>query len=91
MSVSALALAKSFVSGRLDADEFANAFMEVWRYERDASILINDGDELNQCLSTIFCLADIYNSDEDKEEYELDQAQLRSKISDVIDNMQTTS
>ncbi|MEI8634959.1 colicin immunity domain-containing protein [Vibrio sp. PP-XX7] len=29
-------------------------------------------DNLNECLSSIFCLADLFNPDADREEYEFD-------------------
>ncbi len=84
MSVTILALAKSFQGGRLSASEFANAFMELWKFERDAEMLQLDEASLNECLSSIFCLADLYNPHPDRDGYELDENQLRMKISERL-------
>lgn len=80
MSKTLLDFAKSFVAGRLSAGEFANSYMELWKIERDNKILQNDPDRLSERLSTIFCLADLYNQASDRESYELDECQLRTEI-----------
>ncbi|MBE4608850.1 colicin immunity domain-containing protein [Vibrio navarrensis] len=85
MSITVLALAKSFSNERLSADEFSNAYMEIWKFERDNNILKNDGSSLSECISSIFCLADLYNPASDRQEYELDENQLRMKVSEIID------
>ncbi len=85
MSITVLALAKSFAAERLSADEFSNSYMELWKFERDSNLLQKDEDNLNECLSSIFCLADLYNPDADREEYELDKGQLRTKVIEVIE------
>ncbi|WKD50592.1 colicin immunity domain-containing protein [Microbulbifer spongiae] len=85
MSTTILALAKSFSKERLTADEFANAYMELWRFERDCNLLQEDEDNLSECLSSIFCLADLFNPDVDREEYELDEKQLRDKVIELIE------
>ncbi len=84
MSVTVLAFAKSFVAGRLSANEFANSFMELWKFERDSNLLQKDEDDLSECLSNTFCLADLYNPDSDRDDYELDEDQLRQKITEII-------
>ncbi|TAK59873.1 colicin immunity domain-containing protein [Methylobacter sp.] len=86
MSVTVLALAKSFVMERLSAEEFSNAYMEIWKFERDSEILLKDDAKLSECLSSIFCLADLYNPESDRDEYELDEEQLRQKVSSLIAN-----
>ncbi|GGY45672.1 colicin immunity protein [Bacterioplanes sanyensis] len=80
MSITILALAKSFSSGRLTSSEFSNAYIELWRFERDNNLLQKDESSLSECLSSIFCVADLYNPDADREEYELDDEQLLSKV-----------
>jgi hypothetical protein len=80
MSKTILDFAKSFVAGRLSVSEFANSYMELWKIERDNNILQYDHDRLSECLSTIFCLADLYNQENDRESYELDESQLRTEI-----------
>ncbi len=84
MSITIFALAKSFQEKRLKADEFANCFMELWKYEGAHGLLTNDPESLNECLSSIFCLADLYNSDLDRYEYELDEDQLREQVAILL-------
>lgn len=84
MSTTVLALAKSFQIERLTADEFANSFMELWKFERDNNLLQKDAGSLNECLSSIFCLADLYNPEIDRDDYELDEEQLRAQINGLI-------
>jgi len=69
----------------LSPDEFANSFIELWKIERDKNILQDDEESLSECLSSTFCLADLYNSAFDREEYELDGEQLRSEVSKLIE------
>ncbi|MBI0132170.1 colicin immunity domain-containing protein [Snodgrassella sp. W8132] len=80
MSLIALEFAKSFVNGRITAQVFAEAYIELYRIERDNGLLLKDEDSVSECLSTIFCLADLYNPDFDKEEYELNDKQLIEQI-----------
>lgn len=80
MSLIVLEFAKSFVNGRITAQVFAEAYIELYRIERDNGLLLKDEDSVSECLSTIFCLADLYNPDSDKEEYELNDKQLIEQI-----------
>lgn len=75
---------KSFVDGRLSAAIFSEAYIELWRIERDSENILNYDDKLSECLSSIFCLADMYNPDDDREEYEFNEDQLRSEIRKLI-------
>ena len=50
MSIIILALAKSFSAERLTADEFANLYMELWKFERDNNLLQKDNAGLGECL-----------------------------------------
>lgn len=77
--------AKSFGSGRLSAVAFAEAYMELWRIERDNKNILNYDDSVSECLSSIFCAADMYNPDDDREEYEFDDEQLRKEINKLMD------
>ena len=84
MSMTILAFAVSFSKQRLSATEFANAYIELWKIEGDKNILQKDEDELSECLSTIFCLADLYNPDADRDDYELNEDELRTKVKQLI-------
>lgn len=88
MSLTVLSLAKSFCKERLSAEQFSSAYKELWRYERDAHILQQDNARLSECLSSIFCLADLYNPEPDREEYEFSEDQLREKILALIKKME---
>lgn len=76
---------RSFVSGRLSAVVFVEAYMELWRIERDNKNILNYDENVSECLSSIFCLADIFNPDDDREEYEFDGEQLRKQINKLLD------
>ncbi|ASA57892.1 colicin immunity domain-containing protein [Vibrio gazogenes] len=85
MSITVLALARAFSAERLTADEFSNAYMELWKFERDSNLLQEDESSLSECLSSIFCITDLYNPKFDREEYELDEEQLRVKVAELIE------
>ncbi|WEJ72251.1 colicin immunity domain-containing protein [Pseudomonas sp. PSE14] len=87
MSLTILDFAKSFVAGRLTADVFSEAYIELWKIERDRDILQLDGPSLSECLSSIFCAADMYEPDESREEYELDGEMLKSEVSALLQRL----
>ena len=76
MSITLLEFARSLVEGRIAPQIFVEAYIELYRIERDNNLLINDEDCINECLFTIFCLADLYNPDIDRDEYKLNGQQL---------------
>ena len=80
MTIQLYEFAKRFVAGEIPADDFADPFMEKWKRERDAVSDIGDSDEISERLSSIFCLADLYNPNADREDYELDESALRSEV-----------
>ncbi len=84
MSATIFEFARSFVKGRLSPEEFVNGYQELWKIERDNKKLLEDSDALSECLSSIFCLADLYNPAKNKEEYELDEEQLKNKILEIM-------
>lgn len=78
--------ARSFVAERLSATVFSEAYMELWRIERDSKNLLNYDVKISECLSSIFCLTDMYNPDEDREEYEFNDDQLRDEVNKLLIN-----
>lgn len=84
MSQTLLNLAKEFVSGGLAPEAFVEAFADGWRAERDSGLLVQDDDALSEKLSTIFCFADLYNPDEDREEYEYDATKLKTEVEKLV-------
>ncbi|MBA4823311.1 colicin immunity domain-containing protein [Pantoea ananatis] len=79
-----LDFSKSFVDGRLSADVFSEAYIELWRIERDNKNILNYDVKISENLSSIFCLADMYNPDDDREDYEFSEEQLRDEIRKLI-------
>lgn len=77
MSLAFLEFARSYVAGRLTAEIFSEAYIELWKIERNRNLLQLDEPSLSECLSSIFCAADMYESDESMEEYELDDEMLK--------------
>lgn len=74
----------SFISKDINADYFADAYMMKWKIERDSNLLVQDDDNLSELLSSVFCIADMYNPDDDREEYEFNEEQLRHEINKLI-------
>ncbi|KNX78487.1 colicin immunity protein [Pseudomonas sp. 250J] len=84
MSLTLLEFARSYVAGRLTAEVFSEAYIELWKIERDRNLLQLDEPSLSECLSSIFCAADMYESDESREEYEFDDVMLKSKVASLM-------
>ena len=55
-----------------------------WRIERDNKNILNYDEKVSECLSSIFCVADIYNPDDDREEYEFNEEQLCNEVRKLI-------
>ncbi len=75
-------LAKRFADGEISAEAFADLFMERWKQQRDAAPNMDTRAPNAVCesLSTIFCLADLFHPEADREEYELDETRLRFEV-----------
>jgi len=73
-----------FLAKKITADEFANSYMSKWKCERDGNLLEKDEEHLSELLSSTFCLSDMYNPDDDREEYELNEEQLRDEINKLV-------
>ncbi len=84
MSHNLTAIATRFVEGKVSAADFANDYITKWKSERDNGRLLQDPPEVSEALSSIYCFADLYNSEPDREEYEFDEERLRQKIKSVL-------
>ncbi|QGG78327.1 colicin immunity domain-containing protein [Pseudomonas syringae] len=84
MSLTILEFARSYVAGRLTSEVFSEAYIELWKIERDRKVLQLDEPFLSECLSSIFCVADMYEPDESREEYELDDKMLRAEVANLL-------
>ena len=80
MSFTILEFVKSFINERISTEVFVDAYIDLYQIERDNNLLIKDKDDVSECLSTIFCLVDLYNPNSDKEYYELNAKELSEKI-----------
>ncbi|MDF7675801.1 colicin immunity domain-containing protein [Neisseriaceae bacterium ESL0693] len=80
MSFTILEFVKSFINERISTEVFVDAYIDLYQIERDNNLLIKDKDDVSECLSTIFCLVDLYNPNSDKEDYELNAKELSEKI-----------
>nr|WP_314263752.1 colicin immunity domain-containing protein [uncultured Moellerella sp.] len=87
MSFILLEFTKSYIKGRVKPDIFTEAYIELYRIERDHNFLIKDNAKLNECLSSIFCIADLYNPELDKEEYELNDEDLFIQINAELEKL----
>ncbi|WPU24779.1 colicin immunity domain-containing protein [Cedecea neteri] len=84
MSLIILEFVRSFVDERITPQVFAEAYIELYRIERDNNFLLKEETGVSECLSSIFCLADLYNPDADKEEYELDDKKLLELVAEEL-------
>jgi len=84
MSLTLLEFARLYVSGRLKTEVFSEAYIELWKIERDGNVLQLDEPSLSECLSSIFCAADMYEPDESREEYEFDGETLRAEVASLL-------
>lgn len=76
----------SFISMDITADVFADSYMTKWKIERDSNLLVQDDDKLSELLSSVFCITDMYNPENDREKYEFNEDQLRHEIKKIITN-----
>lgn len=73
-----------FLAKEITVDEFSDNYMSMWRQERNNSLLGKDDANLNELLSSAFCVADMYNPDGAREQYEFDEDKLRDEISKLV-------
>ena len=70
-----LQLARQFREKRLEAEEFASAYIAQWRRDRDSAVV---RDELaTEVLDDIFCDCDAFDPLEDRAQTSIDGTELR--------------
>jgi hypothetical protein len=84
MSKELLSFVSNYVESKEDPERFVDLYIRSWSEERDNGLLAADSPEISEALSTIFCLADMYNPDQDRAEYELDDNGLRAAVMNVL-------
>lgn len=85
MSLALIRFAESFSVGRISASVFAEAYVELWKIERDLGLLTADGWSTSEKLSSLFVVSDLYNGDEKRLEYELDECALLSEVLKILE------
>lgn len=83
-----LGFVNSFIKGRLSAQVFSEAYIELWRIERDSKNFLNYESHISEFLSSTFCLADMYCPFDDRRDYELDDEQLKQKLIELLNQYQ---
>jgi hypothetical protein len=84
MSQNLVAFIHDFLNHPYDCSTFCDQYIRRWKDEGDRGELRLDDGITSEALSTIFCLADLFNPDGDREEYELDEQRLRLEILRVL-------
>lgn len=84
MSESLLIFANSFLEKSTSPEIFVEEFMARWKRERDNGEILLDSPQVSEVLSSIFCLVDLFNADDDRESYELDEVRLKAEIASLL-------
>ena len=84
MSESLLFFAESFLKKSTSPEIFVEEFMDRWKHERDNEVALLDSPKVSEVLFSIFCLVDLFNADDDRESYELDEVKLRAEIANLL-------
>ncbi|TDY96879.1 UNVERIFIED_ORG: self-protective colicin-like immunity protein [Herbaspirillum seropedicae] len=85
MSEKLLASAKTYLNSESNSELFVSDFIEQWKRERDSGESRLDSPKVSEVLSSIFCLTDLFNPDDDRESYELDEDKLRNEIRKLME------
>ncbi|MCO4857949.1 colicin immunity domain-containing protein [Herbaspirillum sp. WGmk3] len=85
MSEKLLASAKTYLNNESNSERFVSDFIEQWKRERDSGESRLDSPKVSEVLSSIFCLTDLFNPDDDRESYELDEDKLRNEIRKLME------
>jgi len=74
-------LGRDFAEGKMDAYEFSEAICVERRNLYGAK---NQQQSVIDCGEELFMLAEVYNPDNDRADYELDELQLREEVQAVL-------
>lgn len=84
MSADLLEFAKQFAETKMSAELFADEYVRRWKQERDDRTLLRDAPSLSETLSSIFCLADLFDPGPDRREYALDEEAWRTRVRSML-------
>ena len=85
MSLKLIALANSYITAKISADDFENQFLSLWRAEANSGELANDEHNLGLCASEIFSLVDCYTPYTIERESELDAPGLAREVKATLE------
>jgi hypothetical protein len=85
MSKQLLDSVQRFLRRETPVDLFVAAYIDAWRAERDSNEILLDDPITSEKLSSFFCLVDLYNPEDDREDYEFDEDRLRAETQKVYD------
>lgn len=85
MKILLLRLVDDFLENKINACDFVESYQLRWKLERDDNRLKEYPDLLSECLAGIFCAAEMFEPDNDREPYEFDEPLLRNEISKIMD------
>ncbi|MBN9357975.1 colicin immunity domain-containing protein [Herbaspirillum huttiense] len=85
MSEKLLASAKTYLNSESNSELFVSDFIEQWKRERDSGESRLDSPKVSEVISSIFCLTDLFNPDDDRGSYELDEDKLRNEIRKLME------
>ncbi|CAI2539854.1 Microcin-D immunity protein [Serratia liquefaciens] len=75
-------LGKAFLDNKISADKFAEDIV----VERRKLYGVDDPNKaVSQCGGELFIIADCYNPDSDRDDYELDEAGLRKEVKATLE------
>ena len=85
MSKKLLEYVDRFLRGGIPVNVFVDNYVDDWRAERDSDDLLADDPIRSEKLSSIFCIVDLYNPDDDRELYEFDETRLREEVQKLFE------
>lgn len=78
---------ESYLNGRMSAEVFSVAYIELWRIRRDEGKMATKGSyEFGGCIDSIFISADYYDPNPDREEYAFNESQLREDVIKMLND-----
>lgn len=87
MSLSLVAFVKAFLNSTSDCSTFCSQYARRWKDERDGGALEKDDSATSEALASIFCLVDLFNANDDREEYEFDEECFRLEVAKVVESL----
>ena len=80
-----------FLGKAICADEFVEIYFEQFRVERDSGDILRGDATLGEIITSIFCIADMYNPRNNRKDYEFDETRMRMEIEKTIKRLSRTA